>query len=81
MSLFENKTAFIARRTGYGLALFGIAATLAVGLVAQDLRQVHFKGVINDYSPSTVAGGPYEIRGVWSLDIPKTAAQPIFQRT
>jgi hypothetical protein len=25
--------------------------------------------VINDYSPSTVAGGPYEIHGDWSLDV------------
>jgi hypothetical protein len=31
-------------------------------------RFVHFKGVINDYSPSSVAGGPYEIRGNWTLD-------------
>ncbi len=32
-------------------------------------RFVHFKGIINDYSPSTVAGGPYEIRGNWTLDV------------
>jgi hypothetical protein len=31
-------------------------------------RFVHFTGIINDYSPSTVAGGPYEIRGNWTLD-------------
>ena len=60
-------------RIRYKQALFGIAVTLAVGLApAQDLRQMHFKGVINDYSPSTVAGGPYEIRGVWSLDVQRT---------
>lgn len=29
---------------------------------------VHFRGIINDYSPSTVSGGPYEIRGNWSLE-------------
>jgi hypothetical protein len=49
-------------------ALCAIALTMATGL-AQDLRVVHFKGLINDYSPSTVAGGPYEIRGAWSLDV------------
>ena len=55
------------------LIYFGIAFTLAAGLVtAQDLRQVHFKGVINDYSPSTVSGGPWEIRGTWSLDVQRT---------
>ncbi|MGH9502891.1 MAG: hypothetical protein ACRD20_08575 [Terriglobales bacterium] len=31
-------------------------------------RFVHFTGIINDYSPSIVSGGPYEIRGNWSLD-------------
>lgn len=32
--------------------------------------QQHFSGLINDYTPSAavVAGGPYEMRGVWSLD-------------
>ena len=54
-------------------ALFGIAAALAVGtMVAQDLRVVKFKGLINDYSPSTVPGGPYEIRGEWSVDVQRT---------
>jgi hypothetical protein len=50
-----------------------IVITLAlVALVpahGQDLRIVHFSGVIHDYSPSTVAGGPYEMRGEWTLDL------------
>jgi hypothetical protein len=50
--------------------MLAAAAILGAGLApCQDLRVVHFKGLINDYSPSTVAGGPYEIRGVWSLDV------------
>jgi hypothetical protein len=54
-------------------AFFGIVLALTAGLVtAQDLRVVHFKGVVNDYSPSTVSGGPYEIRGVWSLDVQRS---------
>jgi hypothetical protein len=36
---------------------------------AQDLRPVNFSGMIHDYSPSTVSGGPYEMRGDWSLDV------------
>jgi hypothetical protein len=49
---------------------FGIALTLALGLVqGQDLRRVQFAGTINDYSPSTVPGGPYEIRGDFTLEI------------
>lgn len=30
---------------------------------------IHYSGLINDYSPSTIKGGPYEIRGTWSLDL------------
>jgi len=51
----------------------GAALTLTIGLVlAQDAREVHFRGVIHDYSPSTISGGPYEIRGEWSLDVLRT---------
>lgn len=53
--------------------IFGIAtAVSAIALVAayaQDLRPVHFTGAIHDYSPSTVSGGPYEMRGEWTLDV------------
>ena len=53
----------------YGQAA-GIAFTLAVGLMsAQDMRRVQFAGTISDYSPSTVSGGPYEMRGDWTLDV------------
>ena len=61
------------RRVRQIMGISGIAIGLSmVALVrtqAQDLRPVHFGGVINDYSPSTVSGGPYEIRGDWSLDV------------
>ena len=57
---------YITGICGIAIALSGIALVPAQ---AQDLRPVHFSGVINDYSPSTVSGGPYEIRGDWSLDV------------
>jgi len=51
-------------------AFFGIALTFGVMLApGQDLRRVQFAGTLNDYSPSTVSGGPWEIRGEWSLDV------------
>jgi hypothetical protein len=57
-------------RIRFATCLCGIALSLVAGhLRAQELRHVQFGGLINDYSPSTVAGGPYEIRGQWSLDI------------
>jgi hypothetical protein len=49
-----------------GIALSVVALAPAR---AQDLRAVHFTGSLSDYSPSTVSGAPYEIRGNWSLDV------------
>ena len=37
--------------------------------LAQDRRPLHFSGLINDYSPSTVKGGPWEMHGQWTLDL------------
>jgi hypothetical protein len=56
----------IAGICGIAIAMSGVAL---VRTQAQDIRPVHFGGLINDYSPSTVSGGPYEIRGDWSLDV------------
>src|SRR5271165_1556223 len=56
------------RRLRQMVGICGIAIAL-VATQAQDLRPVHFSGVVNDYSPSTVSGGPYEIRGEWALDV------------
>jgi hypothetical protein len=51
------------------------ALALAAGLAwTQDLRTVHFGGVINDYGPSTISGGPYEMRGEWSVDVDRTGS-------
>jgi hypothetical protein len=36
---------------------------------AQRPLAVHFGGVLNDYSPSSVKGGPWEMHGTWSLDL------------
>jgi hypothetical protein len=55
----------------------GIAVLAAAGVgtltqaLARDLPEEpsHFSGLIDDYSPSTVTGGPYEIRGKWWLDL------------
>ncbi len=53
-----------------GLCAIVFAAGIAsVPTHAQDLRPVHFSGTIHDYSPSTVSGGPYEMRGEWTLDV------------
>lgn len=70
------------KRKGLMLTAFGIAVLAsAAGLrgLAQDQAgdrdpastARHFSGFINDYGPSAavVGGGPYEMRGSWSLDV------------
>jgi len=42
---------------------------LVAGAVAQNRRSVRFSGLINDYSPSSVKGGPWEMHGTWSLEV------------
>lgn len=50
---------------GFSILVFMLGA----GAVAQDRGAVHFGGLVNDYSPSSVKGGPWEIHGVWSLKL------------
>jgi hypothetical protein len=37
--------------------------------LAQERRPVHFSGLINDYTPANVKGGPYEMHAQWTLDL------------
>lgn len=39
--------------------------------LAQQNVPLHFSGILNDYSPSTVKGGPWEMHGQWALDLHK----------
>jgi hypothetical protein len=50
-------------------ALSVLMLVAAVGATAQRRGAVLFSGLINDYSPSTVKGGPWEMHGVWSMDL------------
>lgn len=45
------------------------ALVMSVRAKAQGPVPVQFSGLVNDYSPSTVSGGPYEIHGQWTLEI------------
>jgi hypothetical protein len=56
-------------RVNYFAVAVALAGVTLARVQGQDLRPVHFSGVVNDYSPSTVSGGPYEIRGEWALDV------------
>jgi hypothetical protein len=51
-----------------------VIAALVVAVGIDSRAQVptpptHFKGLINDYTPASGVGGPWEVRGVWSLNI------------
>lgn len=54
------------------LAVVGLGGlTLALADDREEPLPVHYSGLINDYTSSaaTVKGGPYEMRGRWSLDV------------
>lgn len=60
----------------------GVAAILlllaSVGARAQFPRPQLFSGLINDYTPETGVGGPWELRGTWSLAISQNPRQADF---
>jgi hypothetical protein len=47
------------------IAVFALA--IGASSLAQERIPERLSGLINDYTPSNVAGGPYEMRGKWSL--------------
>jgi hypothetical protein len=53
--------------TGFG----GLTLALAGDPEPQSPPPVHYSGLLNDYTPSAavVKGGPYEMRGKWSLNV------------
>ena len=51
-------------------ALLLLLLVSGAGALAQEQRPaVHLSGLLNDYSPSTVKGGPWEMHGQWTLDV------------
>ncbi|HKR36710.1 MAG TPA: hypothetical protein VJT10_17835 [Steroidobacteraceae bacterium] len=67
------------KRTACGVAM--LVAPLALGLTQAratdwdhgrpDALPAHYRGLLNDHTPSAavVKGGPYEMRGKWSLEV------------
>ena len=54
-----------------GTTCGGLAPALAGEHESLPTLPVHFSGLINDYTPSAAVtkGGPYEMRGKWTLDV------------
>ena len=57
-----------------------ISAALAGDRDATAPLPVHYRGLINDYTPSAavVKGGPYEMRGKWELDVDQRRGKATF---
>lgn len=45
-----------------------LVLAVSIGALAQTPKQMHFRGLINDYTPASVSG-PWEVRGNWSLNV------------
>lgn len=67
------------------LAILSVATglggfTLAVAGEREAPPPVHYHGLINDYTASAAVlkGGPYEMRGIWSLDVNQRRGTAIF---
>ena len=69
----KNKTLrWIARDLTILTVATGLGGwTLALAGEREEPAPVHYNGLINDYTPSAtvIKGGPYEMRGKWSLDV------------
>lgn len=54
----------------FAVVLLGICAGGSTAAVADDHRlPQQLRGWLNDYSPGTVKGGPYEMRAEWALEL------------
>src|ERR1700742_4599957 len=57
---------FTALSTLSAVVLAGLAGSAAAH---EDPVPSSFRGLINDYTPVSVAGGPYEMHGKWHLEL------------
>jgi len=65
------------------LATFGLTNAGATDrdLGRRDTLPAHFSGLLNDHTPSVVKGGPYEMRGKWSLELDERHGTAKFSAT
>lgn len=59
----------VLRSATHVLSVFCLAYTCSA--LAQEHKEAHFAGVINDYTPASpnISGSPYEMHGQWTVDI------------
>lgn len=57
------------RKYFWGSVLIAVLAITTGSAFGQRPREVQFRGTISDYTPQSPGGGPWEVRGQWSLTI------------
>ena len=69
-----NKSFYCAARATVVVFALGISA------FAQNREAVHFRGIINDFTPATTVkpGGPWDLHGVWRLDLKRESGTADF---
>lgn len=60
--------------------MLALVVALSMGASAQE-NTLHFSGLISDYTPVTGVGGPWEMRGEWTLDLNKVSGTANFSAT
>ena len=75
MSRIPNRT--FTTRLLFSLGVL-VVVTLALGAARAQDHPNRLAGLINDYGPTSVSGGPYEMRGPWTLDIHRWSATADF---
>lgn len=80
MQTCDYTTRAVRREFSRKLWFLGLAIALAAlaPLRAQDIRVVNFNGTVSDYTPASISGGPWEIRGQWTLNIQRSAGTADF---
>ncbi|HWM26989.1 MAG TPA: hypothetical protein VNQ14_00925 [Woeseiaceae bacterium] len=68
------------KRRAIAVLISGICAGGATLAVADNSHPLpgRLGGLINDYTPGSVKGGPYEMRGEWSLDVHRKSGTASF---
>ena len=86
MQKCEHKESVIRRATGgierirniAGISGLAIILAAVAPVRAQDSRAVQLSGTVSDYTPASISGGPWEIRGQWTVDIQRSAGTANF---
>ncbi len=77
----QNLDVFMGKKS-FCCAARALVVVFALGIsaFAQNRETVHFRGIINDFTPATTVkpSGPWELTGVWRLDLKRESGTADF---